>query len=119
MSDKRKDTRKKLMAFTPVYDFISHALLGYVGDINQSGVMVVGEHAAEIGNQVILNIDLPDGLVDVTEKTLLLPARTAWCKPEEAVKSFTIGFEFTGITTKQEEVIQAILNRYHFRYGSE
>jgi Tfp pilus assembly protein PilZ len=116
MSDQRKDSRKKLMAFTPVYDFISHALLGYVGNINLSGVMVVGEHAVEVGKDLTLHIELPESLLDKPNQNLLMPARVAWCKEETAAKSFTVGCEFTNVTAEQQETIEAILERYHFKY---
>ena len=118
MNDPRKETRKKLMAFTPVYDSATRALLGYIGNINLHGVMVVSEHGAETGKDITLNIELPNGLLDTVDKNLLMPAHIAWCKSDESVKSFTIGFEFTKTTSEQEATIQAILDRYHFRYSS-
>ena len=118
MSDPRKETRKKLMAFTPVYDSATRVLLGYIGNINLHGVMVVSEHAVEIGRDITLIIELPNSLLDTVDKNLLMPAHIAWCKPDKSVKSFTVGFEFTKETPEQESTIQAILDRYHFRYNS-
>lgn len=116
MSDQRKDIRTKLMAFTPAYDYGTHALLGYVGNINLLGAMVVSEHYVEAGRDMILDIQLPEGLEGVMDRSLQMPAHIAWCRADETVKSFTIGFEFTKITPEQKAVIQAILNRYHFSY---
>lgn len=119
MSNQRKDARKKLMSFAPVYDSASRSLWGYIGNINLNGVMVVGEHSAEVGKESILQIELPTSISeDVAESTLTMPSRVAWCKEEESAKSYTIGFEFKEITPAQEAVIQAILDKYDFKYSS-
>lgn len=119
MNDQRKDTRKKLMAFTPVYDAREHALLGYIGNLNLRGVMLVGEHELEIGKEYRLHVELPSSFSEQETQKLTLLARVAWCKAEDTVKSFTIGFEFTDLKPEQETAIQAILERYHFRHRDE
>ena len=43
MSDKRKEERKSLMTFTPVYGLHPKTLLGYAEDLTVHGAMVVGE----------------------------------------------------------------------------
>jgi Tfp pilus assembly protein PilZ len=116
-SDPRKDIRKKLMAFTPVYDSITNSLVGYVGNINLFGMMVVSEHMAEVGREVILNVEFPKSLLEGQEKNLVAPARVAWCKQDESIKSCTIGFEFTKTTEEQTALIRAIMERYHFRHS--
>ncbi|MCC7118962.1 MAG: PilZ domain-containing protein [Anaerolineales bacterium] len=117
MNDQRKETRKKLMAFTPVYDARERSLLGYIGNLNLRGVMLVGEHALEISKAYSLHVELPSSLAEQEVDKLTLSARVAWCKAEDAVKSFTVGFEFTELKPEQEAIIQAILERYHFRYN--
>lgn len=119
MNDQRKDSRKKLMAFTPVYDSISRNLLGYVGNINLLGLMLVSEHPAEVGREVILNIEFPSESRDMANPKLIMPAHIVWCKPSETPNSWTIGFEFKKLTLEQENTIQAILERYHFRHTDE
>src|SRR5688572_7830341 len=116
-SDPRKDIRKKLMAFTPVYDSISNSLVGYVGNINMFGMMVVSERVAEVGREVILNVEFPKSLLEADDKNLVAPARVAWCKQDESIKSCTIGFEFTKTTAEQTALIRRIMERYHFRHS--
>jgi Tfp pilus assembly protein PilZ len=116
-TDPRKDIRKKLMAFTPVYDSISNSLVGYVGNINMFGMMVVSERVAEVGREVILNVEFPKSLLEADDKNLVAPARVAWCKQDESIKSCTIGFEFTKLTPDQSVLIRTIMERYHFRHS--
>jgi Tfp pilus assembly protein PilZ len=115
MSEHRKETRKKLMAFTPVYDSNQRLLLGYVGDLTLLGVMVIGEKSLEINKEVVLKIEFPDNLSDVIATHITIPARVAWCRHDESPQYFNIGFEFTEVTLQHTKIFQAILKRYQFR----
>ena len=114
MSEQRKETRKKMMAFTPVYDSKKRVLLGYVGDLTLLGIMAVGERPVEVNAEKMLKIEFPGGLVDVDSPHITIPARAAWCKPDESRKYFNIGFEFTEVTPQHQKIFQAILERYQF-----
>lgn len=118
MSEHRKEQRRKLIAFTPVYDLKNKTLLGYVYDLTMKGVMVVGEHSVEPNQDKTLRIDLPGNLDSVIASSLVIPARVAWCRPDETPGNFNIGFEFKDLSGENSEAIQAILNRYQFRPDS-
>jgi hypothetical protein len=115
MSDQRKETRKKLMAFTPVYDSKQKVLLGYVGDLTLLGVMVIGERLVEINEQRILQIKFPNDLPDELATQITIPARVAWRRQDESPRYFNIGFEFIEVKPEQIKLFQAILERYQFR----
>jgi len=115
MSEHRKETRKKLMAFTPVYDSNQRVLLGYVGDLTLLGVMVIGEKSLEINKEAILKIEFPDNLSDIIATHVTIPTRVAWCRHDESPQYFNIGFEFTEVTPQHTKIFQAILERYQFR----
>ena len=117
MSEQRKEPRRKLMAFTPVYDSTQNILLGYVEDLTLLGVMVVGERLLEINKERVLKIEFPNDLPDVTASRITIPARVAWCKQDESRRYFNIGFEFTEVKPEQMKIFQAILERYQFRQG--
>jgi hypothetical protein len=115
MSEQRKETRKKLMAFTPVYDAKRKTLLGYIGDLTLLGAMVVGEKSVELNKEVILTIEFPTDLPDVVTAHVTIPARVAWCRHDESPQYFNIGFEFTEVTPQHTKIFHAILERYQFR----
>jgi hypothetical protein len=115
MSEQRKETRKKLMAFTPVYDAKWRMLLGYIGDLTLLGAMVIGEKSVEINKKVVLTIEFSTDLPDVITAHVTIPARVAWCRHDESPQYFNIGFEFTEVTPQQTKVFQALLERYQFR----
>jgi hypothetical protein len=117
MDDRRKEMRKKLMAFTPVRDAGRGSLLGYLGDLTLQGAMVVGEKPLELHSQVTLAIDLPGDLPGISARRMTIPARVARCvQDEEGSREFDLGFEFMEIDPEQTQIIQALLERYHFRY---
>ena len=116
MDDKRKEERKNLMAFTPVYGLHPKTLLGYVEDLTTIGAMVIGEKEMEVGHQTVIMIEVPGALPESTSPRLIFPARVAWCKPEEGKPGYyDIGFEFLELRADEIKTIEAVLHRYEFR----
>jgi Tfp pilus assembly protein PilZ len=118
MENRRKETRKKIMAFTLVRDEKGR-LLGYLADLTHQGVMVIGEKHLDVDTKVTLAIDLPEELLLGLSRKLVLPAIVRRCAPDEAGSpDLNIGFEFTNITPEQTQLIEMLLDRYHFRHRS-
>jgi hypothetical protein len=115
MSDQRKEARKKLIAFTPVYGLGPKVLLGYLVDLTIRGTKVEGEHPAEINKLITLAIEFPSGLPEIPPSPFMISARVTRCNRTESPQYYNIGFEFTGITPEQARIIEAIINRYAFR----
>jgi len=117
MEDRRRERRKKLVAFTPVYKAEKHRLVGYLDNLTLNGAKVIGEQALKIDERGTFVIELPGLLDGVSEKAVKIPARVARCVPdEEASQTFDIGLEFTEMTPENTRIIQALINRYHFHY---
>jgi hypothetical protein len=116
MDERRRETRRKFMAFTPVYDLHPRTLLGYLGDLSLRGALVIGEKLVTINKQTELEIDFPSDLPDIQVVPVIIPGRFAWCRQEDNPQYFNIGVEFTEITPQQAELFQQILERYHFRH---
>jgi c-di-GMP-binding flagellar brake protein YcgR len=114
--ERRKEARKKLMKFTPVYDQNKNALVGYLRDLTLQGALVIGEKKLEIDKIITLGIDLPEDLPKVTIKRLKISARVARCVEDESPNSYKLGFEFKNITTEHKKILDALLERYHFRH---
>jgi len=116
MSERRKESRKKVMAFTPVYDLDKKRLLGYLGDLTLQGAMVIGAKTMEVDKQLTLKIEFQDDLPGIATRHLTIPARVARCDRDESPNSYKIGFEFTDIQLEHYDIIEALLERYHFRH---
>ncbi|RPJ20278.1 MAG: PilZ domain-containing protein [Chloroflexi bacterium] len=117
MSNRRKETRRRLTAFTPVYDLYPRVLLGYLGDLTLRGALVIGTKLTTINKETTLEINLPGELADISVLPITIPARIAWCRPDDSPQYFNIGIEFTEVTPEHEELFQQILARYHFRHA--
>ena len=120
MDDRRKETRKKVMAFTPVRDSSRGVLLGYLGDLTMQGAKVIGEKPLELRSQVTLAIDLPSELPGISARRLVIPAQVARCvQDQDGPHEFDLGFQFIQVNAEQAKIIQALLDRYHFRHQTE
>lgn len=117
MSERRRETRRRLTAFTPVYDLHPRTLLGYLGDMTLRGAMVVGTNLTTIGKETTLEISFPSDLPDVRTFKVTIPVRIAWCRQDESPQYFNIGVEFLEVTPENAELFEQILARYHFRYS--
>ena len=115
-NNRRMETRRKLMAFTPVYDLHPRLLLGYLGDITLRGALIIGTSLATINKETELEINFPSELPDVSVLKTVIPARIAWCRKDESPDYYNIGVQFTAVSPENEATVQYILDRYHFRY---
>jgi hypothetical protein len=113
-ADKRKEERKNLMAFTPVYGLHPKTLLGYVEDLTVHGAMLIGEKPVEIDLQITVMIEVPGALPEATTPLLKIPARVAWCRQESESIYFDIGLEFYDLQPAEIKMIEAVLKRYEF-----
>jgi len=116
MDNRRKEPRRKLMAFTPVYDLHPRLLLGYLGDLTLRGALIIGEKLVTINKETTLEIDFPSDLDDIPVIPVHIPVRIAWCHQDESPKYFNIGVEFTEVTSDHAELFEQIMARYHFRH---
>jgi hypothetical protein len=110
MDERRKEIRRKLMAFTPVYD-LGHPrnLLGYLGDLTLRGALVIGEKPIEVKKETSLGIEFPNDLADIKVTRVAVPSRIAWCRQDDSPLYYNIGVEFIEVTSQQIEIFQEIL----------
>ncbi len=114
MQERRKETRKNLMAYTQVFDLYGGFLIGYLGDLTLKGAMVISEKAVEENSEITLAIELPD-LPDKNITRMTVSARVVWCQQDLSPEYFDVGFEFNNATAEQKSVIRAIIDNYEFR----
>ncbi|HMV30399.1 MAG TPA: PilZ domain-containing protein [Anaerolineales bacterium] len=114
MFDKRKDTRKKLMAFTLVYTLKPKALIGYLEDLTIRGARVVGSVSLEADKLVTLEIDFPKDTASLPPTPFTIQARVARSAQDEA-KYANLGFEFVDVTPEQTRILEAVIDRYEFK----
>ena len=114
MQERRKQPRKNLMSYSQVFDLYEGRLIGYLGDLNLLGAMVIGDEPMKLDAKLTASIQLPE-LPDVAATRLAMPVRVAWCQQDLSPEYFNIGFEFELVTDEQKRIIQAVMENYEFR----
>ena len=114
MQDRRKLPRKDLMSYSQVFDIARGKLIGYLGDLNLLGAMVIGDESLKIEDKLTISIQLPE-LPRIAATRLALPTRVVWCHQDISPEYFNIGLEFDVVTDEQKRIIEAVLENYEFR----
>lgn len=114
MQERRKQPRTDLMSYSQVFDLYQGQLIGYLGDLNLLGAMVIGDESIEKNTELTISIQLPE-LPKVKTSRMVLPVRVAYCRQDLSPDYFNIGLEFTLVTDNQKQIIEAIMENYEFR----
>lgn len=114
MQERRKEPRTDLMSYSQVFDLNNGKLIGYLGDLNHLGAMVIGDEARRVDDHLQISIQLPE-LPEVKSSRMVLPVRVAYCQRDISPEYFNIGLEFEIVTVQQKEVIESIIQNYEFR----
>ena len=114
MQERRKQPRKDLMSYSQVFDVHGGYLIGYLGDLNELGAMVISDVELKAEKELTIQIQLPE-LEDFSDETITVPVRVAWCEQDLSPDYYNVGLEFKKLTVKQQQIIDAILENYEFR----
>lgn len=114
MDERRKQPRRDLMSYSQVFDLYNGKLIGYLGDLNQLGAMVIAEEPMEVNTTLTISIQLPE-LSNIKATRIALPVRVAYCHKDLSPEYFNIGMQFKLVTDHQRTVIEAVVNNYEFR----
>jgi len=117
MQERRKQPRKELMSYSQVNDLYNGKLVGYLGDINLMGAMVIGDEPLDMHTTLTIAIQLPE-LPGLKATRMAVPVRVAYCKRDLSPEYYNIGLEFTLVTDNQKKIIEAIIENYEFRRQS-
>ena len=109
-----QERRKNLMSYSQVFDLSGGRLIGYLGDLNLSGAMVIGDRLMEIDSELSISIQLPE-LPNINLPSMALPVRVAWCDKDISPEFFNIGLQFKLVTDEQKNIIEAVMENYEFR----
>ena len=114
MQERRKQPRKDLMSYSQVYDLHEGKLIGYLGDLNLLGAMVIGDHPVDEDTKLSISIELPE-LPGIYDLSMHLSVRVSWCHQDISPDYFNIGLEFVSVSEKHRGIIQAVMENYEFR----
>jgi len=117
MQDRRKEPRKDLMSYSQVYDLHDGKLIGYLGDLNQFGAMVISDHPMTQNEKFNISIELPE-LPNTHDVTMTVSVRIAWCHQDISPDYYNVGLEFSTMSEKHHAIIQEVMENYEFRRQS-
>ena len=117
MQDRRKLPRKDLMSYSQVFDLAQGKLIGYLGDLNLIGAMVIGDESLKVTEKMTISIQLPE-LPKINAARLAVPVRVVWCHQDLSPEYFNIGLEFELVTDEQKKIIESVIENYEFRRQS-
>jgi len=114
MSDQRKIQRKKIMAFTPVYNHNKTVLYGYIGDLTMLGALVIGEKPLEVDTGATFVIDFPE-TPDFPARRMKIQAQVVWNRWQPDKQYYNSGIEFRNISEQNRTILEMILAKYIYR----
>jgi hypothetical protein len=114
MNDQRKENRKKIMSFTPVFDSKTFNPIGYIGDLTMLGALVIGEKPLEVDTKTTFVIDFPE-TPDFPARRVKIAARVVWNKHYPDKQYYGSGIEFHKISDENRTILESILARYQYR----
>ncbi len=110
MDERRTLKRQHIMFYSRVFDRSTGAFMGYLGNLTESGAMIISEESLEKDKIFNLRIDLPE---DIYGKPILnLSARSVWCKRDIDPNFFNIGFALHEVADDDAELIVQIVSDY-------
>ncbi len=110
MDERRTLKRQHIMFYSRVFDRQTGAFMGYLGNLTESGTMIISEEALEADKVYNLRIDLPEDIYG--QPILNLTARSVWCQRDIDPNFYNIGFELRDVSDKDSEVISQIIDDY-------
>jgi Tfp pilus assembly protein PilZ len=115
MSEQRKSKRRKIMAFTPVYNQARTILYGYIGDLTMMGALVIGEKQLEVGTESVFVIDFPE-TPEFSARKMRVMAKVIWDKWDPDKQSYRSGIEFQNISETNKTILESLLARYIYHH---
>lgn len=102
------------MSYSQVFDVHEGYLIGYLGDINLLGAMVITDDEIKPDSELVIQIQLPE-LEGFSEASIDIPVRVARCHRDLSPEYFNVGMEFKQLTPRQRSIIEAVIENYEFR----
>jgi hypothetical protein len=113
MVERRRLERRHILFYSRVFDRKTGVFLGYLGNMNAGGMMIISEDPMEIDCHYLLRIDLPDE--NYALPVLNFEAKSVWCKKDIDPNFYNTGFRFEEISEENKQIIEQITIDYGFR----
>jgi hypothetical protein len=113
MDERRRLHRRHILFYSRVFDRKTGLFLGYLGNLNQGGLMIISEEPIDVEQVFLLRIDLPEDIYP--QPVLNFEAQSAWCLRDVDPHFCNTGFKFLDISEPSQKIISQIVEDYGFR----
>jgi c-di-GMP-binding flagellar brake protein YcgR len=111
-SDRRAIKRRHLIYYLRVWQIDKNAAIGHVVDINTEGMMLISEQPVNTGEEMNLELRLPDSEGEL--KPMAFRAICRWCDKDVNSAFYDSGFEFVEKSAQAVEALQKMIEAYGF-----
>jgi hypothetical protein len=109
--ERRRLKRQNLAFYMQVLDPDTLQIIGHLVDVNKIGLLLDSQNPLIIGREYRLRIDTTPEVADKT--CIQFNAKVKWCRMDKLTpNTYNIGFEITGISTHDADIIQRIVDKY-------
>ena len=113
MDERRRLHRRHILFYSRVFDRKTGLFLGYLGNLNQGGLMIISEESIDVEQVFLLRIDLPEDIYP--QPVLNFEAQSVWCLRDVDPHFYNTGFKFLDISEPSQKIISQIVEDYGFR----
>ncbi len=89
-----------------VFDQKSGKIIGHTADLNAHGMMLVGKTTFNVGEEIRISLEIPNGKDKKTRTSLAAQCR--WCEPHFDTPFHNSGFRFVYKTRFDVEYIETL-----------
>jgi hypothetical protein len=111
-SDRRAVKRRHLIYYLRVWQVDENTPIGHVVDINTDGMMLISDKPVNTGEEMHLELRLPDGEGEL--KPLGFKAICRWSDNDINSAFYDSGFEFIDKSEQAVETLQKLIEDYGF-----
>ncbi|MBW9264631.1 MAG: PilZ domain-containing protein [Candidatus Thiodiazotropha sp. (ex. Lucinisca nassula)] len=111
-SDRRTIKRRHLIYYLRVWQIDQNTVMGHVVDINTEGMMLIGESPVKTGEEMHLELRLPDSEGEL--RSMRFKAICRWSDKDINSAFYDSGFEFIDKSPEAGETLQKLIEEYGF-----
>ncbi|ALG67606.1 PilZ domain-containing protein [Beggiatoa leptomitoformis] len=103
----KRSTRKNLLFYLDVLEKDSEELLGHLGDISDSGIMLITSYTMPLGESRDIIIKLPD-IEEFTKQTIEAEVEIRWSRPDANPEFNCVGCLFLNLAPENKPLIKKV-----------
>ncbi len=113
MIERRKIPRRLILFYSRVFDRRTGIFVGYLGEMNENGMMIISETPLKTNQVFPLRIDLPED--SYARPVLEFDAYSVWCERDTDPHFYNTGFRFLNIPEETRQIILQVIDDCGFR----